>query len=145
MSRPYRLAGLLRLRKLEEDRAAADLAAANTRRREALARQSLSDGALADHDFDPVSQVGAWRCAVAIRASLRGLAVEASAASALAATEVDQSEMAWADARRRAVPLEKLAERHDEAERIEDLRLEQIALDEIASRGPARDVLEGEL
>lgn len=144
MSRPYRLAGLLRLRKLQEDQAAADLAVAHAERRAALARQSLSDDALADHDFDPVSQLGAWRSAVAIRASLRGLAVEASVASEIAATEVDQREMAWADARRRAVPLEKLAERHAEAEKVEDLRQEQIVLDEIASRGPVRDNLEGE-
>ena len=145
MSRPYRLAGLLRLRKLQEDQAAADLAAAHAARRAALARQSLSDDALAGHGFDPLAEVGAWRSSVAIRASLRSLAVESAAASSLAATEVDQREMAWADARRRAVPLEKLAERHEEAEMIEDLRQEQIVLDEIASRGPARDSLEVEL
>lgn len=145
MSRPYRLAGLLRLRRLEEDQAAADLATANAARRAALVRQSRSDDALADHDFDPATDVGAWRSAVAIRASLRSLAVESAAASSMAATEVHQREMAWADARRRAVPLEKLAERHEEAEMIEDLRQEQIVLDEIASRGPARDTLEVEL
>ena len=142
MTRPYRLAGLLRLRKLEEDQAAADLAVANAARRAALARQADSDGQLANHDFDPTTQLSAWRSAVAIRASLRSLAVESAGAAALAATEVNQREMAWADARRRAVPLEKLAERHEEAEKVEDLRLEQIALDEIASRGPARDSLD---
>lgn len=142
MTRPYRLAGLLRLRKLEEDQAAADLAVANAARRAALARQADSDGHLANHDFDPTTQLSAWRSAVAIRASLRSLAVESAAAASLAATEVDQREMAWADARRRAVPLEKLAERHEEAEKVEDLRLEQIALDEIASRGRARDSLD---
>lgn len=142
MMRPYRLAGLLRLRKLEEDQAAADLAVANAARRAALARQADSDGQLANHDFDPTTQLSAWRSAVAIRASLRSLAVESAGAAALASTEVNQREMAWADARRRAVPLEKLAERHDEAEKVEDLRLEQIALDEIASRGPSRDNLD---
>ena len=141
MSRPYRLAGLLRLRKLQEDQAASDLAVANGARRAALARQDEAVQELAGHGFSPVTDVGAWRSAIASRVALRGLMLEASAGAELAATEVDQRELAWADARRRAVPLEKLAERHDEAEMVEDLRQEQIVLDEIASRGALRDTL----
>ncbi|SDC84661.1 flagellar FliJ protein [Sanguibacter gelidistatuariae] len=143
MSRPYRLAGLLRLRKLQEDQAASDLAVANAARRAALDRQSAAEGALADHGFDPVTDVGAWRSAIASRVALRGLVLEASVAAEVAATEVNQRELAWADARRRAIPLEKLEERHEETEKIEDLRQEQIVLDEIASRGTPRDSLGG--
>lgn len=145
MSRPYRLAGLLRLRKLQEDQAASDLAVANAARRAALDLQAVAQGELAHHGFDPVSETGAWRSAIASRVALRGLVREAAAASELAATEVDQREMAWADARRRAVPLEKLAERHEESEKVEDLRQEQIVLDEIASRGAPRDSLTEQL
>ena len=57
-------------------------------------------------------------------------AVVATTADAVRAREAD-----WKKARIRAVPLEKLEERHGERVAIEDLRTEQIELDEAASRG----------
>lgn len=142
MSRPFRLAGLLRFRKLQEDQAAADLAVAHAARRAAAARQARAQNGLADHGFDPVEDNGAWLSTVATRAALRGLASEAGAATELAGIEVARREEAWSQTRRQLVPLEKLAEKHTEREAVEDLRQEQVALDEIASRtrppaGPA--------
>lgn len=139
MSRAFRLAGLLRFRKLQEDQAAADLAVAHAARRAAAQRQSRADGALADHGFDPVEEAGAWLSSVATRAALRSLASEAGAATELAGIEVTRREDAWTQTRRQLVPLEKLSEKHAEREAVEDLRQEQIVLDEIGSRttGPA--------
>lgn len=134
MSRPFRLAGLLRFRKLQEDQAAADLAVAHAARRAAAERRARAQGALADHGFDPVEDSGAWLSTVATRAALRGLAAEADAATELAGIEVARREAAWSQTRRQLVPLEKLADQHTEREAVEDLRQEQIALDEIGSR-----------
>ncbi|ACZ23015.1 hypothetical protein Sked_31180 [Sanguibacter keddieii DSM 10542] len=139
MSRPFRLAGLLRFRKLQEDQAAADLAVAHSARRAALRRQDLAQGQLAEHGFDPVEDTGAWLSTVATRAALRGLASEAGAASELASLEVARREEAWSQTRRQLVPLEKLADKHAEREAVEDLRQEQIVLDEIGSSSTTDD------
>ena len=92
MTRPFRLAGLLRFRKLQEDQAAADLAVAHAARRAALRRQDGATGALAEHGFDPVEETGAFLSAVATRAALRSLAIEAGVASELAGLEVGRRE-----------------------------------------------------
>jgi flagellar FliJ protein len=139
MSRPFRLAGLLRFRKLQEDQAAADLAVAHAARRAALRRQELAQGQLAEHGFDPVEDTGAWLSTVATRAALRGIASEAGAATELAALEVARREQAWTQTRRQLVPLEKLADKHTEREAVEDLRQEQIVLDEIGSSSTTDD------
>jgi flagellar FliJ protein len=44
------------------------------------------------------------------------------------------AEQAWSAARTRAVVLEKLEVRHDLAQQVEELRLEQLVLDEVATR-----------
>ena len=133
----FRLSGLMRFRKLQEDQAAADLAAANAARRRAEARRTAAAGALTVHEFQTDLGVAVFRASVASRAALRSFATEASVAVEVAATDVQQRELAWSDARKRSVPLEKLAERHAEREGAEDLRTEQLALDEIAGRGPS--------
>ncbi|MEP7793287.1 flagellar export protein FliJ [Sanguibacter sp. 25GB23B1] len=127
----FRLSGLMRFRKLQEDQAAADLASA---RRAAATRD------LTIHEFQTDLGVAVFRASVASRAALRSFATEASVAVEVAATEVQQRELAWSDARKRSVPLEKLSERHAERESVEDLRVEQLALDEIAGRAPSGTV-----
>lgn len=132
----FRLAGLLRFRKLQEDQAAADLAAANASRRRAESRRAAATRELIGHEFQADLDISVFRASVASRAALRSIATEAAVAVEVAATDVQQHELAWSDARKRAVPLEKLAERHAERTGVEDLRVEQLALDEIAGRGP---------
>jgi len=66
------------------------------------------------------------------------MVTEAAAATVTAMTDVRRSELAWSDARRRSVPLEKLAEKHVVRESVEDLRQEQIVLDEVATRRSQR-------
>lgn len=134
----FRLAGLLRFRKLQEDQAAADLAVANAARRRAQAQSETADGALRAHDFTSggdTTDTAAWRSAVATRVALRSMAAEAAAAAEVAVTDAKQREMVWADARTRSVSLEKLEEKHVERATAEDLHTEQVALDEIAGRG----------
>jgi flagellar FliJ protein len=133
----FRLSGLMRFRKLQEDQAAADLASANASRRRADARRAAATRDLTIHEFQTDLGVAVFRASVASRAALRSFATEASVAVEVAETEVQQRELAWSDARKRSVPLEKLSERHAERESVEDLRAEQLALDEIAGRGPA--------
>ncbi|PFG32235.1 flagellar export protein FliJ [Sanguibacter antarcticus] len=133
----FRLAGLMRFRKLQEDQAAADLASANASRRRAEARRAQATRELTIHEFQTDLGVAVFHASVASRAALRSFATETSVAVEVAATEVQQRELAWTDARKRSVPLEKLAERHIERENVEDLRVEQLALDEIAGRAPS--------
>lgn len=131
----FRLSGLMRFRKLQEDQAASDLASANASRRRAEIRRAAATRELTAHEFQTDLGVAVFHASVASRAALRSFATEASVAVEVAATEVQQRELAWSDARKRSVPLEKLSERHAERESVEDLRVEQLALDEIAGRG----------
>lgn len=133
----FRLSGLMRFRKLQEDQAAADLASANASRRRAEARRAAATRELTVHEFQTDLGVAVFRASVASRAALRSFATEASVAVEVAETDVQQRELAWSDARKRSVPLEKLSERHAERESVEDLRVEQLSLDEIAGRGPS--------
>lgn len=146
MSRRFPLAGLLRVRTLAEDRAAAALADAHRRRR--LAQESTTRaaarlrGAALDQDADAL----AWQAAVAARAALSGLLVETEEAQTAADADVARATDAWSAARRATRAVDRLAERHHEAVVQEELRDEQKVLDEIAGRGPlpsARTTEEG--
>ncbi|MBO3084936.1 flagellar FliJ family protein [Cellulomonas fengjieae] len=136
MTRIFPLAGLLRLRALAEDQAAAELALA--RREQAAAERRARETAdrLAGSSMPVVGDRLAWHAAVAGRAALGALLterrVEVGGAEALT---VDRS-VAWTDARQQVRALERLGERHDEAERAEEARAEQRVLDEIAGRRP---------
>lgn len=126
----FRLAGLLRLRQLEEERAAAALARANAERAEARRRrdehgQTLAHTMLDDDDFT---------VAVAGRAALFGLYAESSAYLQLAMERAEQAGVEWSGARTSVRMIDKLAERHAVTEQVEELRAEQLLLDETAIR-----------
>ena len=137
MTRAFRLASLLRVRRLEEDRAAGVLAAANRRRVEAAARRWQDETALAVSGLPNHSDELHWQAAVASRAALGGLLTESAAVAVMASQQAGIAERAWSAARTRAVVLEKLELRHDLAEQVEELRVEQLLLDEVATRGAA--------
>ncbi len=135
MARRFPLAGLLRLRHAEQDRAAAGLAAANERLRDAAdarvtARRSLADGpgAQAVQDAAMLSAVAA------ARAATRGMLEELDAVVQSRRVEAERAQEAYTAARRAARGLEKLEEHHVAATTAEELRTEQNALDEIAAR-----------
>lgn len=127
---PFRLAGLLRLRRLEEERAAAALALANAERSAARRRRDehverIAHSALDEQDFT---------VAVAGRAALFGMYAESTAYLALAAERAERAGDEWSGARTAVRMIDKLAERHDATEQAEELRTEQLLLDETAIR-----------
>lgn len=137
MARPFPLANLLRLRQLQEEQAAADLARANAERARAEARrQETADmlaGAAMPTDADPLT----WRAAVAARASLGSLTTEAVAALEARRVAAEGATTDWSAARRDSRALEILADRHEVEQRKEDERVEQLALDETSLRRAA--------
>lgn len=129
----FSLAGLLRLRRLNEERAAYEVVRSRSRAAElAHERHQLIDQ-LVDHGHDAADVRGI----AAISAARASTATMLADLGALAATQqrlVAEAEAQHRDALRSVRTVEKLEERHDVAERQEELRLEQIALDELAGR-----------
>lgn len=130
----FPLAGLLRLRTLQEEQAAADLAIANADRRRAEKRRRDTAEALAGMRLPESADDLTWQAAVAARAAMRSLTIEAGAAQDVAAERAASAGAAWSAARTRAVALTKLEERHGRAVRTEEERAEQLVIDEAAAR-----------
>lgn len=132
MARTFPLAGLLGLRRLEENQAASALSAANNRAGAVHARRGA---ALRDLGSSPsaVADATALRMAAFARATSRSMLSDLAALSALAETDAAQAQEDFQAARARTVGLEKLEEKHAAAALVDDLRTEQIVLDEIAS------------
>lgn len=137
MSRPFPLSGLLRVRTMAEDTAAAELAAA--RNLERAARQRARDTAEMLGSSRPPAEadLAAWRAAVAARVALSSLLTDDRAAAVHAEHEVQQRQEEWTAARIRTRAVERLRDKHDAAERSEQERAEQLVLDEIAARSTA--------
>ena len=136
MNRRFPLAGLLRLRHAEQDRAAASLAAANDRVREAAdariaARRTLEDTGVAM----PIQDAATLSAVAAARAATRGMLQELDAVVQNRRVDADRAQGDYNTARRSALGLEKLEEQHGTRVAAEELRTEQTVLDEIAARG----------
>jgi len=134
MSRVFRLTGLLRLRHLQEEQAAAGLALANAAVRAAQDRQSEAEGMLVMASFPAHANTIGWDAAVATRASLAGLLGEAAVAVDVAARRAEIATLDWSAARSRVATLEKLEDRHVTQVRQDEDHAEQLVLDEAASR-----------
>lgn len=135
MGRRFPLAGLVRLRHLQQDQAAAALAAANERLQESGARRERARAALGATAGDATS-VEALYAVAAARASTRGMLADLDALRRRRETAQRDAQAEFDEARARSLRLEKLARRHIDALAVEDLHAEQIVLDEIA--GTAR-------
>lgn len=134
MARRFPLAGLLRLRHVEQDRAAAALAVANDRVRDSADARIAARRSLADAEDDrPVTDAATLSALAAARASTRGMLQELEAVARSRRSEADEAQAAYTAARRAALGLEKLEGQHDREQAAEDLRREQHALDEIAA------------
>jgi len=134
MSAQFSLAGLLRLRKLEEDQRAAELNSARDRESIGLARsrrvrRDLAEGA---HE-DPTAHASLASIA-ATRASSATMLEELAEIDRANAAEGEAAAAAHSDAHRKTLGLEKLEERFDEKQRVEELRQEQLLLDDLSSR-----------
>jgi len=148
MTKRFQLAGLMRVRQLQEETAAAELAKANVVKLEAKKRAQADGETLAGHDFPDLAHSNAydahaealgayspnWQAIVAARASIAAMLRESTqaleVASEKSATATDQ----WAEAKMRAAMIDKLKARHDVEIEAEVLREEQLALDETALR-----------
>jgi flagellar FliJ protein len=136
VNRRFPLAGLLRLRHAEQDRAAASLATANERVREAAdarmaARRTLEDTGTAM----PIQDAATLSAVAAARAATRGMLQELDAVVQNRRVDADLAQDQYTAARRSALGLEKLEEQHGTRVAAEELRTEQTVLDEIAARG----------
>lgn len=134
MTPGFPLAGLLRLRRLQEEQAAAELARAHAARRAAQLRREATEDLLAGTAMPHRGSEMDWRAAVAARAALTGLVGEATLATRALDDGVGDAHRAWSAARTVTTTLDKLAERHEAAARAEAERLEQLVLDEAAAR-----------
>lgn len=134
MADKFRLAGLLRFRKLQEDQAAAELGRANGETARARMHAHKAAEALGSHKLPDAVDVTAWQAALAGRAALRTDVDVATALVARAARTAQEREAEWKAARARSLPLEKLEERHAERVAQAELAADQVVIDEAASR-----------
>lgn len=138
MSRAFRLAGLLRLRSMAEEQAAAQLADRTRTRDAAAARSSATEQALSGAAFPVTMDATAMRAVVASRMALSSLLVDHRARVDVAQDAMTTAQDDWAAARTRTRTLEKLQEKHEAVVRVEEQRAEQVVLDEVAGRRAAR-------
>jgi len=134
MTRPFSLAGLLRLRHLQQDQAAGDLAVANARLRATATR---IDETRATLEHLPINATGAdtLYAIAAARASSRSMLAELTALDAVAQQGVVDAQREFEAKKSAAVSLEKLEGRHGDLAAAEELHAEQTVIDEIASTG----------
>lgn len=142
MTASFPLAGLLRLRRLEEDRAGARFGSASGRLAALAARErrALTDTEQLATDIDSVE---ALRAVAAARASALGMLTELQALTATAQAERDAAEQEFGAARARTIGLEKLETRHVAETTAAALAAEQAVLDELGSRARHRARDEG--
>lgn len=137
MTRPFPLAGLLRVRARAEEQAAAELAASRREAERARTRSRDAREALQGAELPSGCGELAWTAAVAGRTMLAGLLAEAEAAAVRADAQVGERTTHWSAARRDLRVVDRLAERHETAERVREEHAEQVVLDEVASRRAA--------
>ncbi|OLT54267.1 flagellar export protein FliJ [Cellulosimicrobium sp. CUA-896] len=132
MAGRFRLAGVMRLRKLEEDQARMRLAGADADLTETLERV----GGLAAYVEASPEHAGSRASLAAIaasRAASGSLFAVLEAEARLRVQEVDDARVELQRARTASLGLEKLQERHDDATAQAEGRAEQAALDEVAA------------
>ena len=140
MSRGFSLAGLLRVREIQERAAAQRLSRAVIDAQHTEARDRALRAHLAGTETEAVD-VRTLAALAAARVTGRALLADLTALADLQQETVAEARDAHADARRTLRGLERLAEGHADRMRAADLHAEQAELDEIGSRprteGPA--------
>ena len=137
MTVPFPLAGLLRLRRLEQDQAAGHLGAANSRFA-ALAATEARAAAEAEQLPSEASTSAALQAIAAARASSMSMLTELRGLAAVAGEDRDEAERVFGAARARTVGLEKLEARHAVAAAPAEIAAEQVVLDELGSAARLR-------
>lgn len=132
MSKQFTLAGLLRLRRMQEDTAATTLAAANNRLAVGAARRAAARAGLGESDAE-VSTAAAMAAMAAARASSHSMLADLQSLAALDAEAAQSAQEAFNAARLQTKGLEKLSDKHAATVAAGELAAEQVAIDEIAS------------
>jgi flagellar FliJ protein len=142
MSSAFPLAGLLRLRRLEEDQAAARFGAATARLASLVSRQSrtVADAGQIAAEIDSLP---ALRAVAAARVSSMSMLAELHVLAAGAESERQAAEREFGEARGRTLGLEKLEDRHASTVAALELAAEQTVLDELGSSAHHRAGAEG--
>jgi len=132
----FRLAALLRVRRLQEEVAAAEAAAAAHRAAAASRLAAERRGELAD--ARPPQQADEWqfRTAVAARSARTSMLTESLAFAEVHGRAAALARGEWSTARSAVRGLERLEERSLAAQAAERLAAEQVLLDEHATRPP---------
>jgi flagellar protein FliJ len=134
MARRFPLEGLLRVRTIWEDRAAAELADARRQEQRARDRAARTAELLGDSAAPVGSGSASFMGSVLARAALSSMLADALTDVAAAEESTAGRAAAWSTARQATRSVERLAERHADAERRAEDRVEQQAIDEIAGR-----------
>jgi flagellar FliJ protein len=133
MNRRFPLAAVLRVRKVQEDKAAAAVAAARAELALAMEHEHeleiRLDGGVAPESTTYVDWIATTSARLSLAHDVAAARTARREREAGVAGALDQ----WAAARAAARGVERLAERHAEAVRLEDERAEQRELDERAS------------
>lgn len=132
MNRQFPLAGLLRLRQMQQDQAATGLARANSRSQAARDRRAAARTELGNSG-DTAGSSSALLAIAAARASSQSMLADLEALEAATEAHLAEARSEYTEARRQAVGLEKLEFRHGSELALAELRTEQGVLDEIAS------------
>ncbi|MBF0672308.1 MAG: flagellar FliJ family protein [Salinibacterium sp.] len=138
MSKGFSLAGLLRLRHLQQELAAGELSSARGRLDEnslGIERARIALGATSTD----VTSTAVLYAVAAGRASLRSTLSDLTALDGQLQGEADAAAAAFAHARAQTIGLEKLEQKHAEGVAADELKAEQDALDELASTAWHRD------
>ncbi|MGY1885728.1 MULTISPECIES: flagellar FliJ family protein [unclassified Blastococcus] len=139
----FRLQPVLELRRSEERAAAAAAAAAANAAADAARRAAEQETALAGAVLPPSLPAGSFVAAMVL---LRTAATDAADARSLATAQAEQAEAVraeWTAAARRTKALERLAERHREAQQRAADAAEARAADDLATGRARRGTDEG--
>lgn len=133
MTGSFRLAGLLRVRRLQEEAAAerlsrASVAAEQTRAHDRRVRAALSAAGSEAADVRSLAALAASRVAA------RAMLAELEGVQRLREQELAEAREEHTEARRAVRGLDRMAAAHELRRRAEEERAEQAALDEIAGR-----------
>jgi len=133
MTRSFSLAGLLRVRSIQERAAAQELSRAVIEENQTRARERHLRAALAATDSDAVD-VRSLAAMAAARVAGRSMLADLESLAQTQRQAVDDAQSAHSDVRREVRGLDRLAAAHAARVQADALRAEQHELDEIALR-----------
>lgn len=133
MTRPFSLAGLLRVRSIQERAAAQELSRAVIEANQTRTQDRRVRAALAATDSEAVD-VRTLAALAAARVASRSMLADLEALSQAQQQAVESAQSSHSEARREVRGLDRLAAAHLARQRAEALRAEQHDLDEIALR-----------